>query len=264
MVPTSATKKKPSASTKRKVAAKKKSSAKAKPKVTKATKTTALVVSRKRKKPAAKEVTPIPVLPSDWPVASQPPTFPPEASALRPGSLLQQSCSGNDIQLVRSACAVPNFEKQKGKFLLIFPGNFSFGKLAENASSEPKSGNADSDEKPALVKQEDGTTATAAAEVTSKNPNAAAAATTTMGRIEGLKTNNPTFRIPFPHLQKSLVFPGKKVATTSKFLALSCSNKKSGTVQCKVRVYIKDSVFGCMCVFGFIGIVNDTNALYYF
>lgn len=205
MAPTSATKKKSSAATKRKVATKKK----VKPKTAggKAT----LLVSRKRKKPAAAAAIPVPILPSDWPVASQPPVFPPEASALRPGSLLQQTCSGNDIQLARAACVVPNFDKQKGKFLLIFPGNFSFG----NSSNET--------DKATDVKQEETT-----------KPPASNAVAATMGRIEGLQTNTPTFKVPFPHLQKSLVFSGKKIETTSKFLALSCSNKKSGMVQCKV------------------------------
>lgn len=214
MAPTSATKKKASAATKRKVATKKKTSVKPK-----AAGKGTLVVSRKRKNPA-KEVAPIPILPSDWPVATQPPAFPPKASALRPGSLLQQTCSGNDIQLARAACVVPNFDKQKGKFLLVFPGNFSFGNIPETTTS-----NAESD-KTTEVKQEETT-------ATKKSP--AEASVATMGRIEGLKTSTPTFRVPFPHLQKSLVFAGKKIETTSKFLALSCSNKKSGTIQCKVR-----------------------------
>lgn len=215
MAPTSATKKKPSAATKRKVATKKKTSVKPK-----AAGKGTLVVSRKRKKPAKKEAAPVPVLPSDWPVATQPPTFPPEASALRPGSLLQQTCSGNDIQLARAACVVPNFDKQKGKFLLVFPGNFSFGSIPETTTS-----NAESKET-TEVKQE---------ETTATKKSLAEASAATMGRIEGLKTGTPTFRVPFPHLQKSLVFAGKKIETTSKFLALSCSNKKSGTIQCKVR-----------------------------
>mmetsp|Transcript_10752 Transcript_10752/g.27174 ORF Transcript_10752/g.27174 Transcript_10752/m.27174 type:complete len:444 (+) Transcript_10752:72-1403(+) len=200
MAPTSASKKKSLAAAKKKVAAKRKTTkAQAKKK--------ASSLSNRKKPPK-----PIAKLPSDWPVASHPPAFPPEASALRPGSLLRQTCSGNDIQMARSACVVPNFEKQKGKFLLIFPGNFSFG--AEHKKTET----------------EDTT------KPISKTP-------ATMGRIEGLRTNTPSFKVPFPHLEKSLVFPGKKVATTSKFLALSCSNKKSGTVQCK-NIFSSAVVFG--------------------
>ena len=230
MASSSTTKKKSSAASKRKVAAKRKTNSK--PKATtsaKAKKNSTLpLVSRKRKKPPVE--VPVPVLPSDWPVSSHPPSFPPDASALRPGSLLQQTCSGNDIQLARSAVVVPNFEKQKGKFLLIFPGNFSFGGATDEGVAETQS-NAETDGKPLAkeVKQED----VMAAATANKKP---ASAFTTMGRIEGLRTNTPSFRVQFPHLKKSLVFQGKKLSTTSKFLALSCSNKKSGTVQCKVRV----------------------------
>ena len=56
-----------------------------------------------------------------------------------------------------------------------------------------------------------------------------------LGRVEGLRTDKPTFKIPFPHLNKYLVFEGKKVPTASKYLALSCSGKKNGKVHCKVR-----------------------------
>jgi hypothetical protein len=153
---------------------------------------------------------------------------------------LQQTCSGQDIQLVRSASAVPSFEKEKGKFLLVFPGNFSFGSFGRttpdgrpDAAALPGQAEAtpSEDGKPSPEKNHnDGSTT---------NPGEASKTTatpsTTMGRIEGLRTNTPSFRIPFPHLQKSLVFPGKKISTTSKYLALSCSNKKNGTVQCKVR-----------------------------
>ena len=161
--------------------------------------------------------------------------------------------------MVRSASAVPNFEKEKGKFLLIFPGNFSFGQgaaVAANGNTQVAAGAAgaendgEQDGKASVLKEEDQdrsvTKTTTTTKKTATLSSSGVAAATTMGRIEGLRTNNPSFRIPFPHLQKSLVFAGKKVATTSKFLALSCSNKKSGTVQCKVRVRLL--VFVCVGV----------------
>lgn len=218
--------------------------AKAKPKPKRSA--TSSLSNRKRKQPPPAQPA-VTVLPSDWPVASQPPRFPPDASALRPGSLLQQVCSGQDIQLARAACVAPNFEKEKGKFLLVFPGNFSFGNGADASGKcqRPQLGKAaaerqtdgDEDRKPSAPKEQDQGTAKSVVTATTKTTTSTCSspsAATTMGRIEGLRTNTPAFRIPFPHLQKSLVFPGKKIATTSKFLALSCSNKKSGTVQCKV------------------------------
>jgi hypothetical protein len=60
---------------------------------------------------------------------------------------------------------------------------------------------------------------------------------TSLGKVEGLRTDHPTFTIPFPHLRKNLVFPGKKVPTSSKYIMLACSNKQKGSVQCKVCMY---------------------------
>uniref|UniRef100_A0A7S4ACV9 Uncharacterized protein n=1 Tax=Pseudo-nitzschia australis TaxID=44445 RepID=A0A7S4ACV9_9STRA len=219
------------------------------------------------------------VLPPDWPVTSQALEFPAEASALRPGSLLRNSCSGSDIQLARSACAPVNFDKGKGKFLLVFPGKFSFGgsdnsnsNNSDNRNQEDSQQDNDSDDvgdlKPKATSAEeksgdtetlcpvhDGnidntTTTTTNAEKTGSsssnintNINSSNNRKTTMGRIEGLRTDSPSFRIPFPQLNKSLVFPGKKITTTSKYLALSCSNKKKGTVQCK-NIFSSAIVFG--------------------
>jgi len=64
-----------------------------------------------------------------------------------------------------------------------------------------------------------------------------------LGRVEGLRTDIPTFKIPFPTMKKDLIFPGRKVPTTSKYLVMSCSSKKNGTVQCK-------SIFSSAIVFG--------------
>ena len=231
--------------------------------------------SEKTKKAAA--------LPPDWPVTSQAPQFPAEASALRPGSLLRNSCSGSDIQLARSACAPVNFHKGKGKFLLVFPGKFSFGgsdsdsnsnsnnrhqkkSQQDNASDDggdlkPKATSAKEKsgdtETPSPVRDDtiDNTTTTTtnAEKIGSSssniytNVNSSNNSNTTMGRIEGLRTDSPSFRIPFPHLNKSLVFPGKKIATTSKYLALSCSNKKKGTVQCKVCMFVVLNIYNRLC-----------------
>lgn len=201
-------------------------------------------VAVKRKKDNSDKARPPPVvLPTDWPVSSHPPRFSQTDSALRPGSLLRTTCSGSDITLTRSASAVPVIDTRKGKFLVVFPGNFSFGKLAAtdmSPPSEPEEDSAPEDED----NNDDETKPTTAA----KKP-----AVATLGRIEGLRTNTPTFRIPFPHLQKSLLFDGKKIPTTSKYLAFSCSTKKHGTVQCKVRTMscrsLQYVLFGWMAAF---------------
>lgn len=53
------------------------------------------------------------------------------------------------------------------------------------------------------------------------------------GKLIGLNTDKPKFSIPFPN-GKNLVFPGQKVVTTSKYIMLSCSTRKKGSVVCKV------------------------------
>jgi hypothetical protein len=250
---------------------------------------TTTTTNNKKKPPSksktAANINPSIILSKNLPVTSKPPILPTNASALRPGSLLQQICNGQDIQLSRSAVVTPNIEKEKGKYLLIFPGMFSFNKLTsttttttkkaaateEEAEVEVEADDGDGDLKPksvntATTKQKndnddddddaddddddddddgdedsplkDTTTTTT---TTKKKVSATIATTPTqihsLGRVEGLRSDIPTFKIPFADIQKDLIFPGRKVQTTSKYLIMSCSNKKNGTVQCKVCMY---------------------------
>lgn len=55
-----------------------------------------------------------------------------------------------------------------------------------------------------------------------------------LGKVVGLATRTPQLRVPFPNSNKVLVFPGKKVDTSSKYMWLNCSTKKKGSVTCKV------------------------------
>jgi hypothetical protein len=231
-------------------------------------------------------VKPPPQLPADWPVSSYPVTYPNDASALRPGSLLQHKCSGRDIHLPRSAVTAPNIDKEKGKFLLILPGVMSFHKKPPSATrngttnstanvpkdddnkkdkeEEGKDNDTDDDDDDndddnddnddvivldedeeeegkersttkggeALSSQEQQTSSSKKQSQPQPQP------PTSLGKVEGLRTDHPTFTIPFPHLRKNLVFPGKKVTTSSKYIMLACSNKQKGSVQCKVCMYV--------------------------
>jgi hypothetical protein len=201
----------------------------------------------KTKKPDA-PTKPAPKLPPDWPVSSAPPTtYPATASALMPGSLLQEKCSGHDIQLAKSAVSSASVEKEKGKFLLLFPGQFSFHKmlsqqLQQDAKTPSKAGAKETEETQKEEENSDFEDLTLeddepkdAKPTPSKKP---AADLPSLGQLEGLRTDHPTFTIPFVGQSKRLVFPGKKVPTTSKFIMLSCANKQKNAVQCKVRIAI--------------------------
>lgn len=190
------------------------------------TKAKAVKIVRKPKHepPSKKKKAPPPTLPKDWPVTSRPPIFPPTASALAPGNLLQHTCSGNDIHLARNAVARPSLAKEKGKYLLILPGNLSLKKLA----SDKKKGSLSQASNNGLSQNTVGLSQSSG-DATKK------AAVPTLGTVQDLNTDYPKFVIPFPD-GRTLVFPGKIVETTSKYIMLSCSMKKKGSVACKVGV----------------------------
>jgi hypothetical protein len=245
--------------------------------------------NKKKQPPKSKttaNINPSIILSKNLPVTSKPPILPTAASALRPGSLLQQICNGRDIQLSRSAVVTPNIEKEKGKYLLIFPGMFSFNnnttttkKAATTEEEEEKEVESDDgDLKPKSVNNndndndgndnddddEDGDeddsplkdTTTTTIKKKKISANIATTQIHSLGRIEGLRTDIPIFKIPFPNIQKDLIFPGRKVQTTSKYLIMSCSNKKNGTVQCKVR---SSSCILLYCTIYYTVRITDTN-----
>jgi hypothetical protein len=197
------------------------------------TKSKAVKVARKSKHAVPnKKKAPPPTLPKDWPVTSRPPIYPPTASALAPGSLLQHTCSGNDIHLARNAVARPNLAKERGKYLLILPGNLSLKKLANNDNkrslSQSSIGLAEASSNIGISQTTNTGLSQSSVDATKKVP------PPILGTIQDLNTDHPKFVIPFPE-GKTLVFPGKKVETTSKYMILSCSTKKKGSVVCKVR-----------------------------
>jgi hypothetical protein len=231
------------------------------------TKSKAVKVVRKSKHAVPKKKKePPPTLPEDWPVTSRPPIYPPTASALAPGSLLQNTCNGNDIHLARNAVTRPNLAKEKGKYLLILPGNLSLKKLANNdnkrsvAESSIGLSQASGDIGPSEVSSDIGLSQTtdiglsqttntglsqSSVDATKKVPQTCLSQSSvdatkkvpppTLGTVQDLSTDHPKFVIPFPD-GRTLVFPGKKVETTSKYMIISCSTKKKGSVVCKVRI----------------------------
>lgn len=188
-------------------------------------------------------------LPSDWPVASRPPTLAASDSALRPGSLLQQVCNGQDIHLNKQALVPPSLAKEKGRYLLILPGTLNLksiqqqvsGDLAtnDNLSEPPSQDDNDEDVDNNNNYNDDQEDEEDEEKVSSSQPTANTVKPTTilpqLGKVVGLSTATPKLRIAFPDCGKSLVFPGTKVPTSSKFMWLNCSNRKKGSVACKVR-----------------------------
>lgn len=71
---------------------------------------------------------------------------------------------------------------------------------------------------------------TAATNNTSVVASNSGTATTSLGTLEGLDTDNPTLKIPFP--SGVMTFAGRKIQSSSKYMLLTCSKK--GTVTCKV------------------------------
>lgn len=204
------------------------------PKSTNKSKTPAIKVARRPKHapPSKKTKKVVPELPSDWPVASRPPVYPPNASALAPGSLLQHNCSGQDIHLAKSAVTRPNLAKEKGKYLIIFPGNLGLKTIAK--ATDEKNDNDDNNE--VQIKGPKSQSTVDGENLTKKS------SVPTLGQMQDLSTDHPKLVVPFPG-GKSLIFPGKKVESMSKYIMLSCSTKKKGSIACK-------SIFSSAIVFG--------------
>ena len=190
----------------------------------------------------------------------------------------------------------PNIDKEKGKFLLIFPGIMSFHKKPLSVATttttttsttnkvddnnkkdkaEDDNGNDnDDDDDDVIVLDDDeeeegkeGNATTKDGETSSQQQKTPAKKQSqtqsqpppSLGKVEGLRTDHPTFTIPFPHLGKNLVFPGKKVPTSSKYIMLACSNKQKGSVQCKVCF-----MFGFDIVFSLSFFSNSSLYLNYY
>ncbi|KAG7371149.1 hypothetical protein IV203_019719 [Nitzschia inconspicua] len=168
-----------------------------------------------------------------------PTDYSPDASALPPGSLLQDKCNGQDVHLAKSAVTTPSIVKERGKFLLLFPGSFSFHKPLVKVAAKPDDNKADIDDNDNNNDNNDGDGDRNNQDGNVDNGDSKPAAVATskkappmsLGKLEGLATDTPSFRIPFANRQ--LVFPGKKVSTTSKYILLSCANKQKMAVQCK-------------------------------
>lgn len=208
-------------------------------------------------------------LPNNWPVASRPPKLSSDQSALRPGSLLQEVCSGQDIHINKQALLAPSIAREKGRYLLILPGVLSFKRLkaigettstelSEQQKSSPQQPPEESNDEETEPPSNETPTETKSSQMVAVDEEEDAdeeeeeidhgqqgegigsgkpSAKPTLphfGTVEGLSTATPKLRISFPNSNKSLVFPGSKVPTSSKYMWLNCSARKKGTVTCKV------------------------------
>jgi hypothetical protein len=185
-----------------------------------------------RKKPR-----PPPELPNEWPVASRLPEY--GDDALAPGLLLKQNCNGQDIHLARNAVQKPNLVKEKGKFLLILPGNLSLKSFTESSKASQLSQVSLSQNSVGLGQTSIGLSQEMNESVPSSQPLfTLKKVLPTLGRLTNLSTDQPKLVLKFSST-KSLVFPGKKVSTSSKYMMLSCSSKRKGHVACKVsRIFL--------------------------
>jgi hypothetical protein len=232
-------------------------------------------IVKSHRRQAKAELAAVATIPKDWPVQSAPvEDFGEDATAYQPGSLVQAS-SGTDITLNRMAVVAPHVGKQKGKYLLILPGMLSLKQSLASMQTQTQTQSSkeslpeelaltqgkddeeenvkndamDQDDDPMDKDQDDDDddTKTPAA-VTSKPPEDSKSSEdatsnksntvvepVTLGRVENLATDTPVLRVPFPN-GRTLLFPGKKVHTSSKFFMLTCNSRrgKGGSVACKV------------------------------
>jgi hypothetical protein len=196
--------------------------------------------------------------PDDWPVQQEDPADDElEQPCLSPGAALE-ACNGSDIYLAKAATVR---SKKNPKYLVIMPGVWSFQKNGKNGSATAASAPGDNGdgpvpstqdtEPPLSTTQESQDTTTVAAATTTTTTTttttAAAAAGSTqktdsvVARLEHADSETPTLTVPLSQGQ-FMRLSGRKMHTTSKFLALTVQPKK-GRVVCK-------SIFSSCLVFG--------------
>jgi hypothetical protein len=153
---------------------------------------------------------------------------------LAPGPTLQQ-CSGADVMLSKGASLKPNVAKGKGRFLIVLPGTLSI-KAQKKDSKLPDADVAAADTvidptqdtEVSSCSPEEPASDALAVEAAKPNPKHV------FGTISGLTTDTPKLTITLPNSQQ-LIFMGRKMETSSRFMMLSCHARKS-TVMCKDSV----------------------------
>ena len=163
-----------------------------------------------------------------WPVTSKEELHRHD-TILVPGPTLQQ-CTGADIILAKGATMKPNLQKGKGRFLIVLPGMLSWKPLAktfDNKTTTTTTTSADThthnlSPTPESPPSQPSTDIHTSANVPSKH---------ILGTLSGLSTDTPTLTIPLPNSQQ-LVFSGRIVESSSRYMMLSCHPRKS-TVTCK-------------------------------
>ena len=200
-----------------------------------------------------------PPLPSHWPVSSNNITHHSESEAsapFQPGSILQK-CSGQDIKITKQAEAKVDFEKNKGKFLFIFPGQISFHPTTPSSSTSADKRASATPNKKRVGNESDTSEKESTEAPEAKNKSASklkpfqadAKNYQSFGKIYNLDKENPRLVISLPN-EQTLTFTGTKVKCSTKYLALNC--RTSGAVTCK-------NIFQDLVVFGDYKVERDGN-----
>lgn len=165
-----------------------------------------------------------------WPVTTQEPFDLVTEHGLAPGSALL-ACSGSDIVLSRGASAKPNAAKQKGRYIIMLPGILSLRpKSKESGDNGTDKIGDDEDEEDGA---KNGVICTDDLQVDVATKSKTPITNLSLGRIEGLTTDTPVLKIPYPN-GGCLTFQGHKVNdSSSRFMMLSF---KRGDVFCKDAV----------------------------
>jgi hypothetical protein len=178
-----------------------------------------------------------------------------EYATLQPGPCLQ-ACNGSDVQLARGASSRPNLAKGKGRYLIILPGIMSLKPRAKATKTPAKDATQDASqggtddfpetERPDAEQAKPIATSLDPVDDTqdekSKRPPPAKGVT--LGKIENLQTDNPVLKVPFED-GRTMVFHGKKIDSSSKFMMLHCKGSK-GSVTCTVRKYMRLFIVGTL------------------
>jgi hypothetical protein len=150
-----------------------------------------------------------------------------------------EACNGSDIQLARGASTRPNLAKGRGRYLIILPGIMSLKSRSKQIKPEREN-----DSKAAVAKakqndEDDEEETKPMGDNGDKKPatrNPFQPRVTMLGKIQEIESNAPIMKVPFDD-GRSLVFQGKKVDTSSKYMILNCKASK-GSVTCKVSLKV--------------------------
>jgi hypothetical protein len=184
-----------------------------------------------------------------WPVTRSE-EFHQHDAILAPGPTLQQ-CTGADIILSKGATMKPNLQKGKGRFLIILPGMLSWKPLAKTIDHKTTTTPTTSTTTTTTTATTSGDTYTPNLSPTLESPPSQPSPPSPpsqpspvihtsvnippkhiLGTLSGLSTDTPKLTIPLPNSQ-NLVFSGRKVESSSRYMMLSCQPRRKSAITCK-------------------------------